>query len=94
VPITGIPPQFQVLRLFRSIEVDETPIAMLDDDHMILADYGVVELNVIKVDNTDPNARPGEFTDLSAVDKFELTADEYEARPGMSLVSRLDATGA
>lgn len=33
-----------------------------------------------QVDNTDPTARPGEFTDLTAVDKFELTDAEYAAR--------------
>jgi tubulin-folding cofactor B len=32
------------------------------------------------VDNTDPTARPGEYTDLSAVEKFELTPEEYESR--------------
>lgn len=43
-----------------------------------------------QVENTDPNARPeGEFTDLSAVNKFELTNEEYEARQGpCSLCSR------
>jgi tubulin-folding cofactor B len=32
------------------------------------------------VDNTDPTARPGEYNDLSAVEKFELTPEEYESR--------------
>lgn len=35
-----------------------------------------------QVDSSDPNARPGEFSDLSAVEKFELTPEEYEARSG------------
>jgi tubulin-folding cofactor B len=35
-----------------------------------------------QVDNTDPNFCPGEFSDLTAVDKFELTKDEYESRNG------------
>jgi len=34
----------------------------------------------LKVDNTDPTARPGEYNDLSAVEKFELTPEEYESR--------------
>lgn len=33
-----------------------------------------------QVDNTDPTARPGEYNDLSAVEKFELTPEEYESR--------------
>lgn len=32
------------------------------------------------MDNSDPSARPGEYSDLSAVEKFELTTEEYEAR--------------
>ena len=36
-----------------------------------------------QVENTDPNAREGgEFTDVSQVEKFELTREEYESRPG------------
>lgn len=37
-----------------------------------------------KVDSTDPAAHTNaqQFTDLSRVDKFELTREEYELRPG------------
>lgn len=85
MPITGIAQQYQLFRLFRSSEAaenNEAPIAIMTDDLQTLAAYGLQEFNCLKVDNTDPNARPGEFSDLSAVDKFELTKDEYESRPG------------
>ena len=81
IPITGIQPQYQALRLFRSAEATD-PLGVLDDENRTLEGYGVVDLNCIKVDNLNPNARPGEFSDLSAVDKFELTPEEYEARSG------------
>lgn len=32
------------------------------------------------MDSSDPSARPGEYSDLSAVEKFELTPEEYESR--------------
>jgi hypothetical protein len=35
-----------------------------------------------QVENTDPAARPGEFSDLSAVEKFDLTPEEYASRSG------------
>lgn len=35
------------------------------------------------MDNLDPNAKAeGEYTDISNVQKFELTKEEYESRPG------------
>lgn len=74
-----------MLRLYRSSEAaenNEVPVAIMTDDNTTLAAYGLQEFSCIKVDNTDPHARPGEFTDLSAVDKFELTKDEYESRTG------------
>jgi len=88
VPITGIAQQYQVLRLYRSseaVEANEAPVALMSDDNATLASYGLQEFSCVKVDNTDPNARPGEFSDLSAVDKFELTKDEYESRTGEHL---------
>lgn len=97
-PITGISPQHQILRLYRSSESREV-LASLDDETRSLDSYGVAEFNCIKVctqrrilfsnctlidqvDNSDPNARPGEWNDVTGVEKFELSKEEYEARNG------------
>lgn len=38
----------------------------------------------IQVENTDPNARAGgEYTDVSQVEKYEISQAEYEKRSGM-----------
>ncbi|WVQ78024.1 hypothetical protein IAT38_000105 [Cryptococcus sp. DSM 104549] len=80
-PITGISPQYQVIKVYRTTEdASGVPLASLDDNSRTLASYGVQEWNLIKVDNTDPNYRPGEFTDDSNLERFELTNEEYEAR--------------
>ena len=87
MPITGIAPQYQSLSLVSSDasttsgSAAASPLAILSDDARTLVDYGVEPYQTIRVDNLDPTARPGEFSDLSQVDKFELTADEYAARP-------------
>lgn len=90
----------RLFRSSEAAEKNEAPVATMTDESQSLGAYGLQEWNCIKVggmslcdseltkqvDNTDPNARPGEFSDLSAVDKFELTKEEYEARPGRSSV--------
>ncbi|WWD15842.1 hypothetical protein CI109_100266 [Kwoniella shandongensis] len=81
-PITGISPHYQSLTIYRSTESvsTESPLASLTDESRSLASYGVEEWNCIKVENTDPNFRPGEFTDESNLERFELSTAEYEAR--------------
>ncbi|WVF72277.1 hypothetical protein IAT40_007089 [Kwoniella sp. CBS 6097] len=82
VPITGISPQYQLISLYRSTEAAETgkSFAKLDNDSASLKSYRIEEWNCVKVDNTDPNYRPGEFTDESNLERFELTNEEYESR--------------
>lgn len=38
----------------------------------------------LRIDSSDPHAKitAGQFTDTSNLERFELTMDEYEARPG------------
>ncbi|KAL8283780.1 hypothetical protein RQP46_005212 [Phenoliferia psychrophenolica] len=93
--VTGIPYQSQVVRLQRTSSVNavghggagEGPgekevLAVLDDDDRTLASYGAREWMTLRVDNIDPNAKSavGQYTDVSRVEKFELTTQEYEQR--------------
>lgn len=41
------------------------------------------------MENTNPNARPGEFSDTSNIDRFELSNEEYESKSGMYARARL-----
>ncbi|WVO12806.1 hypothetical protein L204_100414 [Cryptococcus depauperatus] len=80
-PITGILPQYQSIKLYRSAEnISGVPFAVLDNDSQTLQEYGLQEWNCIKVDNTDPNYRPGEFSDETNLSRFELSPEEYASR--------------
>ncbi|WWD01458.1 hypothetical protein V866_008402 [Kwoniella sp. B9012] len=84
VPITGISPQYQVLSVYPNSDSvlagSSKAIAQLSEESRTLVEYGVKEWQCIKVDNIDPNYRPGEFTDESNLERFELTNEEYESR--------------
>ncbi|CAG7847902.1 Tubulin-folding cofactor B AltName: Full=Cytoskeleton-associated protein 1; AltName: Full=Cytoskeleton-associated protein CKAPI; AltName: Full=Tubulin-specific chaperone B [Serendipita indica DSM 11827] len=74
--VTGIPAQSQSLSLYRN-EDDQTPIAVLDDESKALGFYSVASGQFLKVRDTNPNASmSGQFTDVSQVEKFDLTKDD------------------
>ncbi|KAF9016179.1 hypothetical protein BDZ89DRAFT_1104043 [Hymenopellis radicata] len=78
--ITGIPVANQIIKLYNS-ENDPTVLAELSDDTKPLGFYGLRSLQLLKVDDLNPSATlTGQLTDVSQVDKFELTNAEYEAR--------------
>ncbi|KAG9054351.1 hypothetical protein FS842_005400 [Serendipita sp. 407] len=80
--ITGIPSGNQRIEVFRN-EDDTQPIALLDSDTRPLGYYSVISGQVLKVQDIDPSTTlTGQFTDVSQVEKFELTRDEYERRTG------------
>ncbi|KAF9512676.1 hypothetical protein BS47DRAFT_1393978 [Hydnum rufescens UP504] len=81
-PVTGIPISSQILSLFRS-DQDSVKIKFLDDDDRPLGYFGVVTGMHIKVDDLNPSLNnTGQFMDVSRVEKFEISKDEYERRPG------------
>ncbi|EIM86925.1 uncharacterized protein STEHIDRAFT_121754 [Stereum hirsutum FP-91666 SS1] len=78
--ITGVPVDNQRLTLLESND-DPRLIASLDDDSRPLGYYSPRQYQVIKVEDTDPSTTfTGQLTDVSAVDKFELTPEQYAQR--------------
>ncbi|KAG8927749.1 hypothetical protein FRC03_009046 [Tulasnella sp. 419] len=78
--VTGIPPDSQILTLYRDRD-DTDAIRELDDDSKALGYYSLVDWMLIKVTDKNPaNSLAGQFTDVSQVDKFEISKEEYEQR--------------
>jgi len=78
--ITGIPVQNQAIFLLNT-EGDTEPLAALDDDSRPIGFYGVRDLQVLKVTDLNPaTSFTGQLSDLSQVEKFELSEDAYAQR--------------
>ncbi|KAG6872899.1 hypothetical protein C0995_005305 [Termitomyces sp. Mi166 len=78
--ITGIPAANQVISLYNS-ESDSEALATLSDNSKQLGFYGVRDYQVLRVGDTNPSVSfTGQMTDISQVDKFELTPEEYARR--------------
>ncbi|KAH8104089.1 CAP Gly-rich domain-containing protein [Cristinia sonorae] len=78
--ITGVPPQNQRITVHNS-DSDNDPLAVLDDDAKPLGFYGVRDWQTLKVTDLNPSVSfTGQLTDVSQVDKFELSSDAYAQR--------------
>ncbi|KAI0954714.1 hypothetical protein AcW1_006512 [Taiwanofungus camphoratus] len=78
--ITGIPVQNQSISLLNS-ENDTEPVAELQDDSRPLGFYGVRDWQVLKVTDLNPSTSfTGQLSDVSQVQKFELSEGEYAQR--------------
>ncbi|KAG6886787.1 hypothetical protein C0992_002372 [Termitomyces sp. T32_za158] len=78
--VTGIPATNQVISLYNS-ESDSEALATLSDNYKQLGYYGVRDYQVLRVVDTNPSSSfTGQMTDVSQVDKFELTPEEYARR--------------
>ncbi|KAF8075194.1 tubulin-folding cofactor B [Lyophyllum atratum] len=78
--ITGIPAANQIISLYNS-ESDPEAVATLSDDSKQIGFYGLRDYQVLKVEDTNPSISfTGQMTDVSQVEKFELTTDEYAKR--------------
>ncbi|KAB5594483.1 Tubulin-folding cofactor B [Ceratobasidium theobromae] len=79
--VTGIAPESQLLTVHRSVdEQNSAPLQILDDDSRPLGFYSLSDMMLLKVVDTNKNSLTGQFTDVSAVEKFELTDEEYQKR--------------
>lgn len=54
----------------------------LDNDGAMLGAYPVEDYMRLQVTDTNPHRVKNQYTDVSLVEKFELTEDEYEKRTG------------
>ncbi|KAJ3512957.1 hypothetical protein NLJ89_g3224 [Agrocybe chaxingu] len=78
--ITGIPVSHQALSLLAS-QQDSRVLAELSDDSKPLGFYGLADWQVIKVTDTNPSdTLTGQLTDVSQVEKFEISEAEYAQR--------------
>ncbi|KAG2203741.1 hypothetical protein INT46_010675 [Mucor plumbeus] len=75
-PITGIPYSTQKIDLYQGNNLQGS----LDDESKMLGAYPVEDYMRIQVTDTNPHRVKNQYTDVSLVEKFELTEDEYEKR--------------
>ncbi|KIK57057.1 hypothetical protein GYMLUDRAFT_772417 [Collybiopsis luxurians FD-317 M1] len=77
---TGIPASNQSISVLNS-ETDPTVVAQLSDDSKPIGFYSVKDWQVLKVDDLNPSASfTGQLTDVSQVEKFELSDAAYAER--------------
>ncbi|KAJ7272649.1 CAP Gly-rich domain-containing protein [Mycena haematopus] len=78
--ITGVPVANQAISIRTSLE-DRTVVATLSDDTRPLGFYGLRDWHVLQVDDTNPSTSlTGQLTDVTQVDKFELSDTAYAER--------------
>ncbi|KAJ7493273.1 tubulin-folding cofactor B [Mycena galericulata] len=78
--ITGVPVANQAISIQTSVD-DPTLVATLTDDAKPLGYYGLRDWHVLKVDDTNPSTSlTGQLTDVTQVDKFELSDTAYAER--------------
>ncbi|KAK2467338.1 hypothetical protein APHAL10511_000573 [Amanita phalloides] len=79
-PITGIPAGNQIITLFDS-ESSLKATSILNDDTKQLGFYGLRDWQVLEIADSNPSVSlTGQLNDVSQVEKFELSAAEYEKR--------------
>ncbi|KAJ8659309.1 hypothetical protein O0I10_005024 [Lichtheimia ornata] len=75
-PITGIPPDTAQLSLYQG----DSLVGAIDDDSRMLGSYPIEDYMRLHVVDTNPHRVKNQYTDVSLVEKFELTEDEYKQR--------------
>ncbi|KXN91104.1 Tubulin-folding cofactor B [Leucoagaricus sp. SymC.cos] len=87
--ITGVPASNQRILLLES-ENNPTVLAQLSDNSRELSEYGLRDWQVLKVEDTNPSASlTGQLSDVSQVEKFELSDAEYARRQDSVLAYKM-----
>ncbi|KAG0235183.1 hypothetical protein BGW41_000893 [Actinomortierella wolfii] len=76
-PITGVSPAFQQLQLYKD---DVFVTSMEGNPDAMLGSFPVEDYWTIHVVDTNPTKVKGQFNDVSLVEKFEISQEEYEKR--------------
>ncbi|KAF9970499.1 hypothetical protein BGZ73_006786 [Actinomortierella ambigua] len=76
-PITGVSPAFQQLQLYKDGVFVTT---MEGDPNAMLGSFPLEDYWTIRVIDTNPTRVKGQFNDVSLVEKFEISQEEYEKR--------------
>ncbi|KAK6978149.1 CAP-Gly domain-containing protein [Favolaschia claudopus] len=78
--ITGVPVANQAISIRTSLE-DRSLVATLSEDSRPLGFYGLRDWHVLQVEDTNPSTSlTGQLTDVTQVDKFEISEEEYAKR--------------
>lgn len=78
-PITGIPSSTQKISLYQGNNL----LGELDDDNRMFGSYPVEDYMRLHIIDTNPHRIKNQYTDVSLVEKFELSQEEYEKRTGI-----------
>ncbi|KAI8638272.1 CAP Gly-rich domain-containing protein [Parasitella parasitica] len=75
-PITGIPCSTQKIDLYQGKHLQGT----FEDENKMLGAYPVEDYMRLHVTDTNPHRVKNQYTDVSLVEKFEITEDQYKKR--------------
>eukprot|EP00760_Papus_ankaliazontas_P038078 PhM_4_TR8848/c0_g1_i1/m.55976/K17262/TBCB, CKAP1, ALF1; tubulin-folding cofactor B len=78
----GTPPEAMRLLLKDETGAVRADLTELEDDSFTFGQFFPVDGNIVHVQDTDPNAhaRVAEYTDVSNVEKYEISEEDYEKR--------------
>ncbi|KAI8139799.1 CAP Gly-rich domain-containing protein [Fennellomyces sp. T-0311] len=75
-PITGIPADTQKLSLYQG----ESLVGPIDDESRLVGSYPIEDFMRLHVLDTNPHRIKNQYTDVSLVEKYEMTTDDYNKR--------------
>jgi tubulin-folding cofactor B len=78
--IVGTPPPYMKLSLRQADEPSDAIVAHLDDDDKTLGEYHPSDGQVLYVEDIDPNHTVAQLQEISKVEKFQLSDEEYKKR--------------